>query len=315
MENSFLPEDLRHNVEHRMFNIIKIKKVVSYVIGLIIFFLMVFFLFFNAPADFVSGTVVRIEQGASLRNVSLQLKEDHVIRSRLVFEAFVIIYGGEKHIMYSDYLFENKLPVWQIAKRISKGEHRTAPIVITIPEGFDTVQIANTFASKLSNFNKNKFLLEATKLEGYLFPDTYFFFSTANEKDVLKSMSENFEKKIEPFRLLIKISGETEKDIIIIASLIEREAKGDTDRGFISGILWKRLAIGMPLQVDAAPGTYKVKGLPKNPIANPGLQAIKSAINPLKSPYLYYLHDKNGVVHYARTFLEHKQNVLKYLTR
>ena len=94
---------------------------------------------------------------------------------------------------------------------------------------------------------------------------------------------------------------------------MEREAKGEADRGFISGILWKRLGIGMPLQVDAVPSTYNTKGLPKSPIANPGLMSIKTAIYPEESPYLYYLHDKEGKIHYAKNFTEHKANIAKYL--
>ena len=69
----------------------------------------------------------------------------------------------------------------------------------------------------------------------------------------------------------------------------------------------------MPLQVDAAPETYKARGLPKNPIGNPGLKALRAAIFPEISPYLYYLHDKDGHIHFARSFFEHRQNVLKYL--
>jgi UPF0755 protein len=187
------------------------------------------------------------------------------------------------------------------------------PIVVTIPEGFSLNQIADTVAPKLANFNKTQFLLKAKDLEGYLFPDTYFFLNNANEGDVIKSMSDNFNKKINPLLPEIISSGKTERDIIIMASVIEREAKGDTDRGIIAGILWKRIAIGMPLQVDAAPETYKTKGLPENPIGNPGLLAIQSAIHPKSSPYLYYLHDKNGIVHYAKTFAEHQVNIEKYL--
>ena len=103
------------------------------------------------------------------------------------------------------------------------------------------------------------------------------------------------------------------EDIIIMASIIEKEAKGDADRAMISGILWKRISIGMPLQVDAAPETYKSRGLTKSAISNPGLEAIKSAIYPQKSPYLYYLHDKNGGIHYAKNFSEHQSNEQKYL--
>ncbi len=296
-----------------MENYFSSNKNVFCVLGIIIFLIFFCSFLLSPPADFPVGAIVKVELGDSLRDVSLKLKDEHIIRSRLMFEALVIIFNREKSVIRADYYFENKLPVWKIAERISKGEHNMAPIVVTIPEGFDTVQIADIFSSKLANFNKNEFLKEAIELEGYLFPDTYFFLSTDSEINVLKSMTENFNRKIAIIRSDIMASGKTEKEIIIMASLIEGEAKGDTDRGFIAGILWKRLGLNMPLQVDVAPETYKNTGLPKNPIGNPGLEAIKAAIYPKNSPYLYYLHDKNGDIHYAKSFTEHRKNVLKYL--
>ncbi|MCX6752291.1 MAG: endolytic transglycosylase MltG [Candidatus Nomurabacteria bacterium] len=283
------------------------------VVALFALFCLFFYFFISPPSNFPAGTVVKIGYGNGLRNVSLKLKNEHVIRSRLVFEALIIIFGGEKRAVSSNYYFENKLSVWEVARRISKGESHLAPIAVTIPEGFNTAEIAGAFAIKLADFNKDNFLFKTKNLEGSLFPDTYFFLTTDNEVDVIKSMSENFDKKILTLRSEITLSGKTEKEILTMASIIEAEAKGDADRGFISGILWKRLSIGMPLQVDSAPETYKTKGLPKNPINNPGLEAIKAAIHPQSSPYLYYLHDKEGVIHYAKSFAEHRRNVLKYL--
>ncbi len=289
------------------------KKIAFYVLGVLAILLFSYFLFFSAPNGFKAGAMVNIERGAGLRNVSYQLKNEHIIRSRLAFEVFVIIYGGEKHLIPADYLFENKLPVFEIARRVSEGETHLAPIKITIPEGFDVFDIAEALDTNLPSFDRGKFLQKAELKEGYLFPDTYFFFTTDNEEVAFRLMSENFEKKIEPIRPKIIAIGKTEKEIIIMASIIEKEAKGETDRGFISGILWKRLAQGMPLQVDAAPETYKVKGLPKSPIANPGLSSINFAIYPENSPYLYYLHDSEGGIHFARNFEEHKANKEKYL--
>ena len=186
-------------------------------------------------------------------------------------------------------------------------------ISVTIPEGFNTNQIGDTFALKLKNFNKANFLLQVNELEGYLFPDTYSFLNNMNETNVIKSMRDNFEKKVTPLLPEIAAVGKTENDIVIMASILEKEAQGDTDRKIISGILWKRISIGMPLQVDAAMETYKTKGLPENPIGNPGLEAIQAAIHPQSSPYLYYLHDKDGNIHYAKNFAEHVKNKLKYL--
>lgn len=289
------------------------NKNIFYTPIVIIFLALFYILLFSAPRDFPLGTVVEIEPGMNLRDVSSVFKKQHIIRSRVVFESFLMIFGAESRIVSADYLFENKLPVWKIAKRIARGEHRMAPVVITIPEGFDIGKIGDAFESKLLNFNKSKFLLEAKNKEGYLFPDTYFFLTKADEKSVLKIMNDNFKKKIAPFLSEIIYSGKNEKDIILMASIIEKESKGDADREIISGILWKRIEIGMPLQVDAAPETYKIKGLPESPIGNPGLEAITAALHPQSSIYLYYLHDKDGVVHYAKTFAEHKKNVLKYL--
>lgn len=313
MENSILPDDFRENVKHSVFNIRKVKKIIFYTISFIVFLVLFYFLFLSAPKNFLSGTVIKIEPGMSLRGVSALLKKEHVIRSRVAFESLVIILGGEKYIISANYLFENKLSVLEVAKRITGGEHRMAPVVVTIPEGFNINQIADVFILKLANFNETLFLLEAKNKEGYLFPDTYFFLTNANEKDVLKIMSENFIKKTFSIFSKLNSSNQSEKEIIIMASIIEREARGDIDRGVISGILWKRIKIGMPLQVDAVLETYKTKGLPEKPIGNPGLEAIKAAIYPQSSPYLYYLHDKDGNIHYAKNFAEHIKNKLKYL--
>jgi len=291
----------------------KERKRLFFFIGLCVFVILFNFLFFSAPIDFPISSITKIEPGSNLRGVSLKLKQHHLIRSRVIFEAFVILFGREKRIISTDYYFENKLPVYEIAWRISKGVHNLAPVSVTIPEGFDRNQIANAFSMKLTDFNKDVFILQTKNLEGYLFPDTYFFQTTDDEHDVLNSMTNNFIKKVSPLVAKISSIGKTEKEIIIMASVVEREAKGDVDRGIISGILWHRISIGMPLQVDAAPETYKTRGLPKTPISNPGLEAITAAIYPQKSPYLYYLHDKEGNIHYAKTFAEHVKNKLRYL--
>jgi len=292
---------------------LSLKFYIFYAICLIIVLILGYFLFFSAPRNFPVGKIINIGYGSSLRSISKDFKENQIIRSRIAFEAFAIIFGGEKHMVTGDYLFENKEPVFKVAMRISNGEFHLAPVKVTIPEGFDVNQIADAFSSKLTSFNKEKFLLEAKPKEGYLFPDTYFFLTTATEEDAIKYMSDNFDKKIESIQSEISSSNKTEKEIIIMASIIEREAKGDADRAIISGILWNRISKKMPLQVDAEMWTYKNKGLPENPICNPGIEAIKASIYPVKSSFLYYLHDKDGVIHYAKSFTEHKQNIIKYL--
>lgn len=197
-------------------------------------------------------------------------------------------------------------------------------IRITIPEGYAVKDIAERFKN-FRNFNGEKFLELSESKEGYLFPDTYFFTSKETPEEIIEKMENNFKVK----------AGDVQKDILIMASIIEKEARKPEDRRIISGILWKRIKEGMPLQVDAvfdylldkasheitqadlkmdSPyNTYKHKGLPPTPICNPGLDAINAALNPVDSKYWYYLSDRNGTTHYAATFEQHKQNKFKFL--
>ena len=147
-------------------------------------------------------------------------------------------------------------------------------------------------------------------------------------------MNNNFNKKVEKLNLTLLSDNELNK-IVTMASLIEKEAGNNEEMPFISGILSNRLKKNMPLQVDASfiyllgkkssdltkddlkidspYNTYVNKGLPPGPINNPGMNAILASLNPAKTPYYFYLHDKDGIIHYAKTFEEHKINKRKYL--
>ncbi len=234
-----------------------------------------------------------------------------------------------------DYFFTEPLSSETIASRFTHGEFGLTPIRVTIPEGSAVVDIATLFKKNLWDFNDTVFITHARGKEGYLFPDTYFFPPNISSDDVIKILNENFNKKIEGIKEEIKNFGKPVREIIIMASILEREAMTPEDRRIVSGILWKRIRIGMPLQVDSAflyvngettkglstddlkidspYNTYRYKGLPKGPIGNPGLDAIMAAIEPQSSPYLYYLSDNKGVMHYSKTFEEHKKNKMKYL--
>lgn len=281
----------------------------------IIFGILIFLQNIKAPKDFNTELIFSIESGDSVRSVSKKLEENNFIKSRALFETFVILFGGEKNIKTGAYLFKEKLNVIRIAQRISDGEKGLSPIKTTIPEGYTNEEIANLFKNKLPNFDKENFLSLAQNYQGYLFPDTYFVLYSDDEKIVFDMLRNNFNKKTEKVFDFVIGENRQEKinEYIIMASLIEGEASGDSDREIISGILWKRLAINMPLQVDVAKITYEKKGLPSNPISNPGLKAINASINPKSSPYLYYIHDKNGNTYYARDFKAHRANIEKYL--
>lgn len=287
------------------------------------------------PREFPVHTVIRIEQGSSLAQISNTLKEEHVIRSTFIFEISVILLGGETRLQAGDYYFTEPLSLAVIASRFTHGEFGLSPMKITIVEGYGVADIAQVLKEKLLNFDETTFIAHARDWEGFLFPDTYFFLPNISPDDVIQIMNDNFKKKIKPLKDKIKKFGKSQHDIVTMASIIEREAMTFEDRRIVSGILWKRIKIGMPLQVDAAflyvngettthlstedltidspYNTYRYRGLPKGPIGNPGIDAILASIEPQNTPYLYYLSDKNGVMRYGKTFEEHKRNKEKYL--
>jgi len=183
-------------------------------------------------------------------------------------------------------------------KKISNFQ--LSSLKVTIPEGFTDEDIAKKL-KPFKNFDHDNFFKIAR--QGYLFPDTYFLTGKEDEKQIVKIMEDNFKKKV----------GEIKPDVLVMASILEKEDKNTENRAIISGILWKRLKAGMPLQVDCSLDTYLCQGLPSVPICNPGLKSIEAALNPVDSEYWYYLHDKKGIIHYAKTFEEHKRNKAKYL--
>lgn len=305
-----------------------ISAIIIILIGLYVFSL-------RSPADFPQQSTISIESGSALTEISDVLGRQKVVRSGALFQFFAILFGGDTGVIAGDYFFEKRLPVFTIAKRLTKGDYRVKSVKVTVPEGFTLNKMSVLFAGLLRNFSQEEFFELTEGKEGFLFPDTYFFFPTTKADQIVSEMMDNFNKKILAVEEEIEQSGKRLDEIITMASLIEKESNNSEDRKVISGILWKRIEIGMLLQVDAAflyingkgtfdltksdleidspYNTYKYKGLPPAPIGSPGFDAILAALNPEESPYLFYLHDGNGMIYYAKNFEEHKQNKRKYL--
>ena len=210
-----------------------------------------------------------------------------------------------------DYYFDKKASAPEIAWRIWRGDYGVEVKRITVQEGLTVKEISNLFSEVFPNFDNEAFEKKAE--EGYLFPDTYFIPLTYNEDKVIKLMRDNFVNKIFTVLPDIEESGKDLDQIIVMASLLEAEVLSRADREKASDILWKRIEMGIPLQVDANTWTYEFKGLPEKPINNPGLISIESAIHPTSTPYLYFLTGSNGKTYYAKTYEEHKRNIAKYL--
>ena len=315
-----------------------LSRVFRVLLGVTILFLILvgfYVVLIRAPKSFVVPTTVTVEQGETLRSVSQKLRDTHVVRSVPIFEHMVVIFGSDKKIAAGDYLFKSPAPVYIVAYRMTHGQYGAEQIKVTIPEGYSRSDIAQLLHEKFPQIDIPTFLAMTETDEGYLFPDTYFFFPSVSIEDVVSTLKSGFNKKIQPIKDDISRSHASLKDIVTMASIIEREASGDEDRNIISGILWKRIELGMPLQADATLyyvtgkessklthddlvldskyNTYKYKGLPPGPIASPGFLSIKAALFPTSSPYLYYLHASDGKVYYAETYAGHLVNKNKYL--
>ncbi len=271
--------------------------------------------FFASPKNRLDEkhTIIHISQNDNLNIVASSLKEKRVIRSIFFLKSFVFLFKLDGGIDKGDYLFKKNDPVFTVAWRLAKARHNIDPIKITLREGLNNQEMADILTNKIPNFQKDLFLEKVVNKQGYLFPDTYFFFPLDSVEEIIKELSNNFNNQLNKVKTSLNSSSRSLSDLIIMASLIEGEAKGESDAYLISGILWKRIKLGIALQVDVDKSTYKERGLPDKPINNPGLISIKAALEPKTSPYLYYLHDKDGIVHFAKNFEEHKSNINKYL--
>ena len=293
--------------------------------AVIVFFVLAGFsgyFFLSAPKDFPSGAAIAIEKGTGLAEISGKLKKEGFIKNKYAFALYARVFNKSKKIKYGKYLFNEPVSIFSLLSRFTKGEFGFKPVKVTVAEGLTVKKIAELLGD-FENFDKEEFLEKTVNMEGYLFPDTYLFLPFAETEQIIGTMTDNFKKK----------AGDVGKDIVIMASLIEKEVPDIGDRKIVSGILWKRLKLGMALQVDAvfpyitgkqkvlsddlkidSPyNTYLHKGLPPGPISNPGLDAVEAAKNPQETSYLYYLSGKDGKTHFAKTFAEHLKNKEKYL--
>ena len=290
------------------------------------------------PTDTIPVTF-SISKGDNVRKIASNLAAQRLIRSPIGFYLLVKFMGIERQIQAGDFRLQRTMGSMVIAKELTHG---MMDVWVTILEGWRIEEIATKLAKEL-DIPEREFLTIAE--EGKMFPDTYRVPKDASASAVTALLKENFLKKITPKMLDdIKKENMTLEEIIILASIVEREGKTEEDRPVIGGVLLNRLRIGWPLEADAtlqyalgyqskektwwkkvltdedklidSPyNTYKNIGLPPGPIANPGIQAITSVIYPKKTDYMFYLHDAKGNVHYARTLEEHERNIETYLNR
>lgn len=297
--------------------------------------LLFYKLTFSAPSDFVPNSSVIIEPGENISGVADTLDASNIVRSKIIFRSLVILYGGERSTSAGMYVFEKPESVFKVAYRISKGDYGYVAVKLTIPEGLNSTEIAKLVSDKFPHISQEEAVAALKPSEGKLFPETYFFPPLAPLSMIKDRLIFQFDKNVETLEKDIAESGRTLDEIIIVASILEEEVQNDKDRRLVADLIWRRLEIDMPLQVDSTLGyvlnkaslelttkdlqvnspynSYRFKGLPPTPISNPGLEAIDAAIKPTPNNYLFFLSDKDGINHFAVTYSDHVKNRKKYL--
>jgi UPF0755 protein len=285
-------------------------------------------------------TFVDIPAGTGTEEMAAQLQRAGVIRSRYAFEAFKLKHGGA--LKAGEYRFDHKAPLTEVYARIRKGDVYTRTLVI--PEGFNIFDVAQAVeaaglgskAAFLEAERKNVDLISqwspgAKSLEGYLFPDTYRFSRHATPQMMLATMVRRFGEKIKTLGL------GHDADVsraVIMASLVEKEVHIDAERPIVAGVFENRLVTGMPLQTDpaviyasmlngtwtgvihqselhsdSAYNTYVHKGLTPGPICNPGIAALRAALSPEKTDFMYFVADSSGSTAFSTDIKAHDAQV------
>lgn len=313
-------------------------KMVATLVVIFCFYTSFYIFSWRAPSPFPLDSLVTIERGEPLSQIATNFEAEGIIRSKFWLKTFIILLGGERRVVAGDYYFPEKVSVFKVARMLHKGQFGLIAIRTTIPEGLSSFEIGHLLEKTLPSFNGEQFIEEVdkNKLEGFLFPDTYFLMPNTKPSDLILMMRENFARQIQTYEEDLLKSGRTLEEIVIMASIIEGEASKSLEaKRIVSGILWKRLKLKMPLQVDAPfkyyngkhsytltkddlkeehpYNTYVNLGLPPTAIGNPGIDSLRAAIAPTNTEYLYFMSDKSGNLYYARDFAGHQANRERYL--
>lgn len=300
----------------------------------------------NVPAgDQSFQRVITIPEGASLLQVAQLLNDEGLLRTQWTFIWMGRLTGMDRKVIPGEYALHAGLRPTEILSKILAGQ--VVRHSVTIPEGYTIDQIASLLSGK-DLVDQEEFLrlvtdedfigrlnLSVSNLEGYLFPDTYFFTRPIQPQDIIRTFVNRLNETLTPeLRARAKEWGMTVQEVLTLASLIEKEAKLPDEHVLISGVFHNRLRQGMPLQsdptviyaleafdgdlrkkdlaVESPYNTYRVTGLPPGPIGNPGAAAIKAALYPSRTNFLYFVSRNDGSHEFSATLAEHNLAVEKY---
>lgn len=298
------------------------KKIFMWIAG----FLFVAAFYFFWPGENVTVT---IPEGSSASQVAAQLREERVIRSSVWFKVVLKLTGTGKKIKPGEYTLRKNMSAEEALWRLVRSGGKNY-IKVVIPEGWRAEQIADRMEAN-GITGKDSFLkiVLSRKLEGYLFPATYHLERAMDASKVISMMQGEFERQITP---LLKSSPGTflrEREILTIASIVEREAVVLTEKPLIAAVYLNRIKKRMPLEADPTVqyalgywkkgltlkdlkikspyNTYGNSGLPPGPICNPGYESVRAVLNPADVDALYFVADRKGQHVFNSSFEEHKK--------
>jgi UPF0755 protein len=304
-----------------------------------------FGIFLVRPADKAgSDQVFVVKEKQSLGEAAEELETRGIIKSRKLFAFWAKLTGHTKQIKAGEYALSAKMAPVEILEKLRKGTVIT--YAVTIPEGYTMEQIADLLESK-GLVQKARFLslgrdpkvlshygITGTSLEGYLFPDTYHFSRGLPALTLIDVMVKRFWHMVGPLKERAEEVRMAMKDVVILASIVEKETGRPDERPEIASVFLNRLKKGMRLDSDPTViyglegfngnltkedlshgtpyNTYVIRGLTPGPIANPGLDAIKAVLYPARTDYLYFVSKNDGSHHFSKTLAEHNRAVETY---
>jgi UPF0755 protein len=307
--------------------------------------LFAFFLFDTSPTGSWEGKLVLVPKGSPLPGMVGILEEDGVLPHPLAFRTLVLLTNTGRRLHYGEYAFTAPPSAFEVWRRLTRGD--VIKYEVTVPPGANLYDIAKLLeadklvtaeaflATAASPAVLRRLEIPGESAEGYLFPDGYIFVKPVTPEEILEFMMRQFRRKVPPDAE--KRAGEAGlslHQIVTIASIIEKETRLEEEKPIVSAVIRRRLALGMPLQMDPTViygvkrfdgtvtrkdlrtegpyNTYLNRGLPPGPIANPGLASLAAALNPSKSEYLYFVSRNDGSHTFSKTLPEHLRAVQQF---
>jgi UPF0755 protein len=309
---------------------------------------ILYWFFFIPPSNAALTKVIYIKKGTNLKRVSEILEQERIIKNRHFFILLTTALRKKAKVKAGEYEFHTRMLPLEVLDILVEGQVKRH--LVTIPEGYTLFQIAQLLED-LNLVEKKEFLQKSSSsifinalelpqfagpnLEGYLFPDTYHLFKEMDPEEVIRMMVHQFKKVFEP-DLAHRASelGISEREAVILASIIEKETPLPEEKPLISAVFHNRLKRKIPLQSDPTViygiknfngnltkehlmkptpyNTYLIVGLPPTPICNPGKDSLLAAVRPAPVPYLYFVSKNDGSHFFSSDIEEHNRAVWKY---